>query len=386
MKRKKQFLALLMALVFVFGLSACGGGGGADGESDSPPSSEESASGADSISDTMTSEDNKYEAAMVTDLAQLKDKSFNQGTWDGVKQYAHENGLSYKYYQPAGGSEATDTDRYDAFISAINNGAKIIVAPGYLQYDALYKAAQEYPDVKFVFIDGWDVGLDNVSGVYYHEEQSGFMAGYASVKDGLTKLGFTGGGGGSNPAVNRCGYGFAQGASAAAAELGVDVELKYSYLYGESYSASDALQTQINGWYSSGTEVVFAYGGAMCNSVFAAAAANNAWAIGGDVDQSGDSDTVLTSALKGLTSSVGLALTKYYSNEWDDIKGDSQLGIHEDAVGLPMETSRFTEFGRDDYDAIVDAMKTGSVAIDADFEEFLAGSKELPNVTVTFIK
>ena len=59
----------------------------------------------------MTSEDGKYEVAFVTDVGQLKDKSFNQGTYDGVKLYAANNGLCYKYYQPANGNEATDDDR-----------------------------------------------------------------------------------------------------------------------------------------------------------------------------------------------------------------------------------------------------------------------------------
>ena len=79
-----------------------------------PPPEEPATVNADDIEDTMTSADGKYEVAFVTDVGQLKDKSFNQGTWNGVKLYANENGLSYKYYQPANGDQATDDDRYDA--------------------------------------------------------------------------------------------------------------------------------------------------------------------------------------------------------------------------------------------------------------------------------
>ena len=78
----------------------------------------------------MTSEDGKYEVAFVTDVGQLKDKSFNQGTFDGVKLYAANAGKSYKYYQPAGGDQATDDDRYDAMKAAAEGGAKVIVAAG----------------------------------------------------------------------------------------------------------------------------------------------------------------------------------------------------------------------------------------------------------------
>ena len=387
MKSSKKLVALLLALVMVLALAACGNSQNEPTPTPDPSTDNtEKTVTADDISDVMDSADGKYEIAMVTDLAQLKDKSFNQGTWDGVKTYAYENGKSYKYYQPANGSEATDSDRYDAFIAAINNGAKIIVAPGYAQYNAMAQAATEHPEVSFVFIDGWDTGLDNVAGIFYHEEQSGFMAGYACVKDGFTKLGFSGGGGGGNPAVNRCGYGFIQGANAAAAEMGVQVEVKYSYLYGDSYSASDALQTQINGWYASGTEVVMPYGGKMCDSVFAAAAANNAYSIGGDVDQSGDSKTVITSALKGLEASVQLALSSYYEGNWDNVKGGTQLGIKEDAAGLPMAASKFESFTESDYNQLAEDMKSDKLVVNADFEKFLAGEETFSNVTVNFIK
>ena len=146
----------------------------------------------DAIEDTMTAEDGVYELAFVTDVGQLKDKSFNQGTWNGVKTYAAANGLSYKYYQPANGNEATDDDRYDAMKAAAESGAKVVVCAGFLQETALAKAAAEFTDVKFIFIDGYPIGLDNVAPVAFKEEQSGYFAGYAVVMDGFTKLGFTG--------------------------------------------------------------------------------------------------------------------------------------------------------------------------------------------------
>ncbi len=121
----------------------------------------------DDIEDNMTSADGKYEIAFVTDVGDLKDKSFNEGTWNGVKLYAHDNGMSYKYYKPANDSAATDDDRYDAMKAAAEAGAKAIVCAGFMQGTALEKAAKEYPDVKFIFIDGWAMGLDNEVGVVY---------------------------------------------------------------------------------------------------------------------------------------------------------------------------------------------------------------------------
>ncbi len=412
---KKKLVALLLAMAMVLALAACGGNNnakdnnkdnnttpstdnqGTDDNSGTPDNSAPEGTGAvnpDDISDTMTSADNKYVIAMVTDVGQLKDKSFNQGTWNGVKLYANETGKSYKYYQPANGDSATDEDRYQAYKAAIDGGAEVIVAPGFLQEAAMVRAASEYPDVKFVFIDGYPLNdangnpLANVVGVAFHEEQCGYLAGYAAVTEGYTKLGFTGGGGGTNPAVNRYGYGFVQGAQAAAAENNTTVEMNYSYLYGDNYSASAELQTQINGWYANGTEVVFACGGSMCNSVFAAAAANNGLSIGVDVDQAGESGTVMTSAMKGLAEAASLMLGRFYDGQWDTIGGQSvNLGVDDNAVGLPFASSQFEVLTEDAYNTLVDGMKTGgSLEVKGDYDAFLAGDETFANVTVNFVK
>lgn len=394
----KKILALILALVMVFALVACGTTAApaateepkteepaatevpAEEPTEQPteePKTEEPATvSADDIEDTMTSADGKYEIAFVTDVGQLKDKSFNQGTFDGVKLYAHENGLSYKYYQPANGDQATDDDRYDAMKAAAENGAKIIVCAGFMQGTALAKAAAEFTDVSFVFVDGWAMTdadgnpLTNTLGIAFQEEQCGYLAGYAAVKEGYTKLGFCGGGGGTNPACCRYGYGYVQGASAAAAELGVKVEMNYSWQYGGSFSASPELQTMANGWYENGTEVIFACGGNMFQSVAAAAAANDGAVVGVDVDQSSQSDTVITSAMKGLSASVQWACGKVYDGSFDEIGGTFvTLGAKDNAVGLPTATWSLTKWTVDDYNAMLAKMADGSLVVDNDYSK-----------------
>ena len=345
----KKLLAILLALVLA--LATCS----AIAEVVDP----------DTIEDTMTSADGTYELAFVTDVGQLKDKSFNQGTWNGVKAYAAENGLSYKYYQPANGDQATDDDRYDAMKAAVEGGAKVVVCAGFMQEAALTKAATEYPEAKFIFIDGYPIGLDNVAPLAFKEEQSGYFAGYAVVMDGFTKLGFCGGGGGTNPACCRYGYGFAQGAEAAAAELGIEVELKYSWQYGASFFASPELQTMAKGWYETGTEIIFACGGSMFASITAAAAENDGFVVGVDVDQSFESDTVVTSALKGLSNATKWAITKCYDGSFADIGGvPTSLGANDDAVGLPTETWSFESYTVEQYEAALEAVKAGELVID----------------------
>ncbi|MDO4831825.1 MAG: BMP family ABC transporter substrate-binding protein [Clostridia bacterium] len=390
----KRIIALVLALCMLLTFAACKKGGEDKDKDKDANKGSSSVNKADDIPDTCESKDGKYVIAMVTDVGQLKDKSFNQGTWDGVKLYANKNGKTYKYYQPANGDKATDDDRFAAFEAAISGGAEIIVTPGFLQEKALTKAAEKYPDTKFVFIDGYVLKdstgkeLKNIAAVSYHEEQCGYMAGYAAVVEGYTKLGFSGGGGGTNPAVNRYGYGFVQGIQDAAKANGVKAEVNFSFLYGEQYSASTELQTMLNGWYTNGIQCVFACGGSMCNSAFAAAGGNNGVTIGVDCDQSQDSETVITSAMKGLAESAQKILGAYFDGKWNEVGGMlSNLGVDDNAVGLPFSSSRFEKFTEKDYNAIVDSMKTGgTLTVKSDYENFLAGNEKFDNVTVNFVK
>lgn len=381
MKKSKKLLALLLCLAMVFGLAACGNSNKpADSQTPAPGTNTETPgeteADPDAIEDSMTSADGKYQVAFVTDVGQLKDKSFNQGTFDGVKLYAAANGLSYKYYQPANGSEATDDDRYDAMKAAVEGGADVVVCAGYLQEAALKKAAIENPETPFVFIDGYpltdDAGntLSNVAGIAFKEEQAGYLAGYAAVMDGFTKLGFSGGGGGTNPACCRFGYGYVQGANHAAEELGITVDMNYSWQYGSTFSASTDLQTMINGWYVNGTEIVFACGGSMFQSIVAAASANDKFVIGVDVDQSGESEYVVTSAMKGLADAVQWAVAKVYDGTFDTIGGQqTSLGVADNAVELPTgaDSWRFETFTVEKYESLYQQMVDGTLVVDDDY-------------------
>ncbi len=377
----KKFLALLLAVMMVASLFAGCGASNAENPADDTPAV---VNPADDIPDEMTSADGKYQVAFVTDVGQLKDTSFNQGTYDGVKLFASANGKSYKYYQPANGDQATDDDRIDAMKLACENGAEVVVAAGFMQEKALAAAAEAYPNVNFVFIDGYPIGFDNVAGIAFQEEQAGYLAGYAAVMDGYTKLGFSGGGGGTNPACCRYGYGFVQGADAAAAAKGVKVEINYSWLYGSSFSASSELQTMTAGWYANGTEVIFACGGSMFASISAAAAAEDGKVVGVDVDQSSQSNTVITSAMKGLAAATEWAIAKHYDGTWNEIGGVStSLGAKDNAVNLPTATWSLTGWTVAEYEALFADIVAGKVTISSDAVEF---PESTANVTVNVIK
>ncbi|WP_241392469.1 BMP family lipoprotein, partial [Brachyspira hyodysenteriae] len=121
-----------------------------------------------------------YELALITDVGTIDDRSFNQGSWEGLTKYAQEKGISHKYYQP---SQKT-TDAYvDAIDLAVSAGAKLVVTPGFLFEPAVYRAQDTHPNVSFVLLDGTpqdgtytDFRIEkNVYSVLYAEEQAGFL-------------------------------------------------------------------------------------------------------------------------------------------------------------------------------------------------------------------
>ena len=311
--------------------------------------------------------DDGYEIALVTDVGNIDDHSFNQAAWEGVKAYAEENGKTYAYYRP---SEDSTQARVEQIKAAIEKGAKIIVLPGYLFEEAVTLMQSEYPNVIFIALDtsptpGEGSPAANTYSIVYKEEQAGYFAGYAIVKDGYTKLGFLGGM--AVPAVIRYGYGFVQGAEAAAKEMGVTIDLKYWYC--DSFAPSDSIKTKMDSWYADGTEVVFSCGGGIYLSALAAADAAGGLVIGVDVDQSYESDLIITSAMKGLKASVILALTKIYDNGGalpEDMAGAvDSLGAADDAAGLPTDEHawRFTTFTVDEYNKVFEAVKSGDITI-----------------------
>ena len=377
-------------------LSACGSSNSGSGSTTAAPAetttaAEAKATEAETTAGTAVKSETSdgYELALVTDLGTIDDKSFNQGAWEGMKKYAEENGISYKYYQPQEGT----TDSYLETIGlAIEGGAKLVVCPGFLFEEPVYLAQDQYKDVHFILLDGEPHSGDyseyrteaNVMPILFQEDEPGFLAGYAAVKDGYTKLGFLGGM--AVPAVIRYGYGFAEGADYAAKEMGVDgIEIMYNYT--GAFAATPEAQSMAASWYQNGTEVIFGCGGAVGNSVMAAAEEKSAKVIGVDVDQSYESDTVVTSAMKQLSVSVYDGVRDFYAGSFPGGK-TSIFSAKNDGIGLPMETSKFTKFTQADYDAVYAQLKDGKITLVQPSEDNNDPTKDLKleKATINFVE
>ena len=192
----------------------------------------------------------------------------------------------------------------------------------------------------------------NTASILFREQESGFLAGYAAVKDGYTKLGFAGGL--AVPAVVRYGFGFIAGADYAAKEMNTKVEMMYNYT--GSFTAKPEIQTLAATWYKNGTEIIFSCGGGIASSVLKAAQDNNGKMIGVDVDQKDMGEQVITSAMKNLQSAVYQTCKTIVSGEF---KGGevTRLSAAENGVQISDDFSRFKQFKEDEYKAIFEKIQ-----------------------------
>ena len=326
-------------------------------------------------------EKSDMKVAMVTDYGDITDQSFNQTTYEACKDWASANGVEFNYFKPATNDDA---DRVASIEEAIEQDYNVIVMPGYAFAPAIVEVAPDYEDVKFVALDVSQYDLDTASGTtdwksdntfcaVYQEEIAGYMAGVAAVKLGYKKLGFLGGM--AVPAVIRYGYGFVQGAEAAAKELGLtDVEIKYAY--GNQFYGDADITARMDTWYGSGTEVVFACGGGIFTSAAEAAAKTNGKVIGVDVDQAAAIDgdygegMTVTSAMKGLSATVNTLLTEIKGGNWSKYGGTLQnlgmvSGDDPTANYVQLGTTQYDDnFTEDDYKAMVADIYDGKIKID----------------------
>ena len=356
---RRNFLKVSGVAAAAAALTACGG---------SSSSTSTASSTASSAASEAASKITKV--ALTCDTGTIDDESFNQACWSAVSSYM---GDDCQYYIPE--ADASDEDRETMIRQAVNDGAEVIVCVGYLYGASLAWAAEQYPNVKFIAIDvtQGDIGTDSIPAncycITFKEEQAGYLAGYAIAKDGKTKLGFLGGM--AVPAVIRYGYGFVQGADAAAQELGANIDI--NHFYGGQFYGDANITSRMEGWYADGTQVVFACGGGIWTSALDAAETHDGKVIGVDVDQrSKIGERCLTSAMKGLPSAINNALDSYFSGNFSELGGTAQqLGLKDgDYIGLPTDSESwgFTTFTQDQYETVLAGIRDGSIEISSDTE------------------
>lgn len=358
---KKRKFGFVMSMILAAGtiLGACGGNDEGAGDKDSKKAEK---------------------IGMVTDAGTIDDKSFNQGTWEGILRAKEELGIQEKYLKPAGTTEAEYLKEMGNLYDA---GYKFIVTPGFKFETAVFKAQDKYKDAKFVILDGnphsgdfKPVVKDNTVAVFFAEHESGFLAGVAAaleLKEG--EAGFIGGM--EIPAVQKFNWGFQQGVKHANENLGTNLTIKpENVLYQGSFdnvAAGGQIAAQM---YDRGVDVIFtAAGGVGVGAINEAKTRGKAgekiWIVGVDSDQyedgkyEGDKSIILTSAMKKLDN-VTFDLIK---RELDgDFPGGETLTFDakNDGVGLPEENPNLSEDTMTKVNEVFEKIKSGDIKVAAE--------------------
>lgn len=338
---KKRYLAPLAAMVIGLCIWMCGCG---DPEAVQP---EEQVS---------------YEIALVTDDGLINDGGHSEAAWTAITRYAASHGISHKYYKAVDSSDAAYAEVTDA---AVANGAKLVIADGSDAGNVILKAQEKYPDVDFVMIDGEPVDektgdfriAANTAAIEFDSAQAGFLAGYAAVVEGYSKLGFIG-----ETDVNdskNYGLGFLKGVDMASWQAGETAEVRYA----ETAESHDSVRSRAAGWYGEGTELIFVCGQDIDRAVIEAAEAGGGKVIAAVSDKNEMSDSVITSAVQNIDGALTEVLELYGK---DKFPGGEVLtfNVKDEGVGLSFRYDKLQTITTKEYNDMVESLEDGEIKLD----------------------
>lgn len=324
------------------------------------------------------------QVGMVTDAGTIDDKSFNQGTWEGIKLAEKDMGVSTKYLKPNGTTEA---DYIKEIANLYDAGIKFIVTPGFKFETAIFEAQTKYNDAKFVLIDGmphngvWDdkrieLVEKNTVSIFFAEHESGFLAGVATaleLKEG--EVGFIGGM--EIPPVQKFNWGFQQGIKYANENHGTKISIKAeNVVYQGSFDNVAAGQQLAAAQFDKGVDAIFtAAGGVGVGAINEAKAraekGQKAWIIGVDVDQyadgiyEGNKSVILTSAMKRIDQAA-------YDMIKAEIDGKFPGGqiLNFDAknngVGIPKDNPNLSKDTQKEVSDVFKKLQSGDITVSAE--------------------
>lgn len=328
-----------------------------------------------------TSKD-QIRVGMVTDAGDIDDKSFNQGTWEGVEKAEEELGVEINYLKPAGETEA----EYNIEIGNLYDaGYNLVICPGFKFETSIYSMQEKYQDAKFVIIDGSpndgqgnSLVAENTVSIFFAEHEAGFLSGLAAalqLKE--AELGFIGGMEVSS--VQKFNWGFQQGITYANENLGTNVSIKEeNVVYSGSFTDAALGQQLAAQMYDSGVKAIFVAAGsvgigAINEAKTQVAAGKEAWVIGVDSDQYEDGiydvennkSVVLTSAIKKVNEAAYQIIEAELAGKFNG--GETIVfDASNDGVGIPEENPNLSEDTIAKVSEVYELVKNGEISVRAE--------------------
>lgn len=267
------------------------------------------------------------EPALIFDLGGKFDKSFNEAAFGGATRWAEETGGKFLDIELQ--SEAQREQALRRFAEA---GANPVITTGFAFATPLEAVAKDYPDTKFVNIDGWLPEIpDNVLMISFQEHQGSYLVGMlAAMASKSGTVGFIGGM--DIPLIRHFGCGYAQGAKAVNPDINIVSNMTGTTpaAWNDPVKGSELTKAQI----SQGADVVYAAAGGTGVGVLQTAADEGILSIGVDSNQNHlHPGKVLTSMMKRVDVAVYEAMKAGDSLE----TGSMVLGLAEEGVGYAMD-------------------------------------------------
>jgi basic membrane protein A and related proteins len=268
------------------------------------------------------------EPALIFDLGGKFDKSFNEAGFEGAKRWAEETGG--KFLEIELQSEA---QREQALRRFAESGANPVITMGFAMATPIEEVAPDYPDTKFVNIDGWLPEVPaNVLLINFQEHQGSYLVGMlAAMSSKSGTVGFIGGM--DIPLIRHFGCGYAQGAKAVNPEIKVIANMTGTTpsAWNDPVKGSELTKAQI----SQGADVIYAAAGGTGVGVLQTAADEGILSVGVDSNQNHlHPGKVLTSMLKRVDVAVYEAMKAGMDVETG---GFQTLGLAEDGVGYALD-------------------------------------------------
>lgn len=268
------------------------------------------------------------EPALIYDLGGKFDKSFNEAAFNGAEKWAKETGGTYKELELS-----DEAQREQALRRLAEAGSNPVVTTGFGMSDPISKVAPDFPDTKFVTIDGWvdPAAHPNVLSIGFSEHEGSYLVGMLAALSSKTgTIGFVGGM--DIPLIRNFACGYAQGAKA------VNPDIKFvSAMTGTTPAAWNdpvkgaelALAQK-----GQGADVIYAAAGGTGIGVLQAAADEGILSIGVDSNQNHlHPGKVLTSMLKRVDVAVYNSMTAGDALDTAPLT----LGLKEDGVGYALD-------------------------------------------------
>lgn len=366
----KRIIALFLSLLMLLTLAAC------------VPGVEEQTT--DAVAFTVPLDDNSYVYQAPQDATPLPGGSVialaAEGSglesgpdallWKGIQTFASTFGYTAQSYTYGEGETETAED---ALREAAQSGAALVVCRGEEMARALYEIQSNYPGVQYLLFDDEPHNEDytsyitesSVHCVLFQEEQAGYLAGYASVMEGYTSLGFAGAD--EEPPVVRYFTGFLQGAEEAAEQQGEEVSVRVWYT--GNITDGDFVTSRLLDWYNNGTGVILANGGNLVQQALDAANQSGARVFATDWDQNALGERVLGSAVKCYNAAVQRQLYTFFSGNstWgQNAAGQTEkIGYTDGSVALAGSTWSFSNFSQRDYEQLYQQLRNSELKVEA---------------------